>query len=187
MTLVFLLCLSVGINAQSLIGAWESYHTSESGEKLRSVVIFSDGYQVLTTSNATNGKFIHTNGGTWKIEGNTVTEKVEFNSDKPDAVGKEFSFNINLTESTMAIVGNEMQFTRLDDGFPGKLHGAWLMSGRVRNGETQSRDTSRPRKTMKILCRAPDFNGLPTIQRQNNSWEQAVGPTQPLTENIPKT
>ena len=51
----------------------------------------------------------------------------------------------------MGIVGSDMEFKRLDSGKPGTLQGAWLMSGRVSNGETQLRDTNRPRKTMKIL------------------------------------
>ena len=73
--IVLLICtfLSFGIKAQSFIGAWESYHTSENGEKLKSVVIFSDGYQVITTSDSKTGKFISTNGGTWKLEGNKMT------------------------------------------------------------------------------------------------------------------
>jgi hypothetical protein len=44
-----------------------------------------------------------------------------------------------------------MEFKRIDAGTPGKLQSAWLMSGRKRDGNIQSRDTSRPRKTMKIL------------------------------------
>src|SRR5690606_20263482 len=51
--------ISFGMNAQSVIGAWEAYHTSENGEKLKSVLIFSEGYQVLTTYEAVTGKFIH--------------------------------------------------------------------------------------------------------------------------------
>ena len=31
------------------------------------------------------------------------------------------------------------------------MAGAWLISGRMRNGELQKRDTNRPGKTMKIL------------------------------------
>ena len=44
-----------------------------------------------------------------------------------------------------------MVMKRIDDGTPGKLQNAWLMSGRIRDGKTQLRDTNRPRKTMKIL------------------------------------
>lgn len=148
-----LLCtlLSIGTNAQSLIGAWESYNTSESGEKLKSVIIFSDGFQVLTTYDTTTGKFISTNGGTWKLEGNTLTEKVEFATGNSDYVGTEMSTQISVNDSILQITGFKYAFKRLDDGAPGKLHGAWLMSGRIRDGETQLRDTSRPRKTMKIL------------------------------------
>ena len=148
--LVFMF-FSIGINAQSLLGAWESYHTSENGEKLRDVVIFSDGYQVLTTYHAVTGKFIHCNGGTWKLQGDMVTEKVEFHTDNAAHVGKEFSFKVAVTDSTMGIIGDDRQFKRIDSGTPGKLQGAWLMSGRIRDGETQLRDTTRPRKTMKIL------------------------------------
>lgn len=143
--------LSFGINAQSVIGAWERYDTSENGEKLKSVVIFSDGYQVLTIYNADTGKFVHSNGGTWKLEGDTMTEKVEFHTDNPDRVDAEVSFKIQITDSTLGIIGSDMKFKRIDNGTPGKLQGAWLMSGRKRNGEIQLRDTDRPRKTMKIL------------------------------------
>jgi hypothetical protein len=142
---------SIGINAQSLIGAWERYHTSDNGEKLKSVVIFSEGYQVLTTFNAQTGKFIHCNGGTWKLEGDSVTEKVEFHTDKSERVGSESHFKVTITDATLEIVGSKMEFKRIDNGEPGKLQGAWLMSGRIVDGKTQLRDTDVPRKTMKIM------------------------------------
>jgi len=141
----------MGIQAQSLIGAWENYTTSENGEKLKNVVIFADGYQVLTTYNATTGAFIHSNGGTWKLEGNIMTEKVEFHTDISERVGTETPFKVILTDTTIQIVGSNLKLSRIDNGKPGKLQGAWLMSGRIRDGKTQIRDTSRPRKTMKIL------------------------------------
>jgi hypothetical protein len=149
--LLFCTFLSFGINAQSFIGAWEGYHTSENGEKLKSVVIFSDGYQVITTYDSTTGKFISTNGGTWKLIGDTMTEKVEFDTNNSERVGTEVSFEVFINDSIMGIVGSEMKFKRIDKGMPGKLQGAWLMSGRIRDGKTQLRDTNRPRKTMKIL------------------------------------
>ena len=150
---ILLICtlLSIGSQAQNIIGAWESYTTTENGDKLRNVVIFADGYQVLSTYDATTGKFIHTNGGTWKLEGTTMTEIVEFHTDNAEMVGKEVSFEVKITDTTIEIVGTDKKLTKLDDGSPGKLQGAWLMSGRIRNGETQTRDTNRPRKTMKIL------------------------------------
>lgn len=151
--IVLLICifLSFGIKAQSLIGAWEGYHTSEKGEKLKSVVIFSDGYQVITTYDSKTGEFKSTNGGTWKLVGNTMTEKIEFDSNNSERVGTEVSFDVYINDSIMGIVGTKKKLKRIDTGTPGKLQGAWLMSGRIRDGKTQLRDTDRPRKTMKIL------------------------------------
>lgn len=151
--ILLLICsfLSFGIKAQSVIGAWEAFSTAENGDKLRSVVIFADGYQVITTYNATTGKFIYTNGGTWKLDGDTMSEKVEFDTGNAERVGTETTFKVSIIDDLMTIVGSDMQLKRIDNGLPGKLQGAWLMSGRIRNGKTEARDTSRPRKTMKIL------------------------------------
>ena len=151
--IIFLICMSFSfvLHAQGIIGAWENTSTSKNGNLLKSIVIFADGYQVLTTYDATTGKFIHTNGGTWKLVGNTMTEKIEFHSDNPELVGTQVSFKVSITDNEIEIVDSGSKFKRLDNGSPGKLNGAWLMSGRIRNGKTQLRDTNRPRKTMKIL------------------------------------
>jgi hypothetical protein len=80
-----------------------------------------------------------------------MTEKVEFHTDNAELVGTEVSFKVAITDSSLQIIGREMKFNRIDNGMPGALQGAWLMSGRMNDGEFQSRDTSGPRKTMKIL------------------------------------
>lgn len=143
--------ISFQINSQSVIGGWETSYTNDAGETIRTVVIFSDGYQVATNFNAKTGAFVDTNGGTWSLDGNTMTETVEFDTRNPDNVGSTVSFEVKIMENEITIVGHEMALKRIDDGSPGDLQGAWLMSGRKRNGEIQTRDTNRPRKTMKIL------------------------------------
>ena len=80
-----------------------------------------------------------------------MTEVVEFDSDNPDRVGTSVQFEIYLKNDRLGIKGQDMELTRIDDGTPGQLQGAWLMSGRVRNGELRNRDINRPRKTMKLL------------------------------------
>tara|TARA_R110002124_G_scaffold162063_5_gene329186 strand:+ start:513 stop:1223 length:711 start_codon:yes stop_codon:yes gene_type:complete len=150
---VVLICvlLSVSASSQSFIGAWEGYHESEKGVKIKTVVTFAEGYQVMTRYEANSGKFITTNGGSWKLSGNTMTEKIEFDSSNPERVGTEVSFKVSITNSEMEIVGSDMKLKKIDNGTPGKLQGAWLMSGRIRDGKKQMRDTSGPRKTMKVL------------------------------------
>ena len=149
--LIIYTLLVTNTNAQSFIGAWERNHNSENGEELKSVVIFSDGYQAISTYESKSGKFINSNGGTWELMGDTMTEKVEFDTNDPYRVGSKVTFKVKITETTMSIVGTDMEFQRIDDGLPGDLKGAWLMAGRVRDGKKQLRNTSGPRKTMKLL------------------------------------
>ncbi|MEL6557497.1 MAG: membrane or secreted protein [Bacteroidota bacterium] len=149
--LLILLILPFTLNAQNLVGAWERTFTSPEGDTLKNVVIFADGYQVATTFHASTGEFRNTNGGSWSLNGNMMTETIEFDSKNPGRTGSEVSFEIKVSEKQLELVDHKAIWTKIDNGKPGKLQGAWLMSGRVRNGETQSRDTNRPRKTMKIL------------------------------------
>lgn len=152
--LLLLVLFSSTLAAQSLIGAWEFEETTPEGQKLQVTVILTDGYQVATWYDAETGAFVKTNGGLWSIEGNTVTEVIEFDSENNERVGSEISFDIEWGDRrTMRIAGRETWLNKIDAGEPGALAGAWLMSGRKRDGagEVQQRDTSRPRKTMKIL------------------------------------
>ncbi len=150
-TFLISIFISLSLQSQNIIGAWESLSTSKEGVPQKSIVIFSDGYQVISISHAETGAFISTNGGTWRLDGDTMTEKVEFDTNNPERVGTEVSFQIIQTDKTLQAVGTDLLLNRVDNGSPGALNGAWLMSGRIRDGETQQRDTNRPRKTMKIL------------------------------------
>ena len=151
LSLIYFLLITNFIYAQSFVGAWEAMTTSAEGILIRNVVIFSDGYQVLTQHDAKTGAFISTNGGSWKLDSATMTEVVEFDSSNPDRVGSVVSFEVYLDDNTMGIVGSDLEWKRIDDGTAGALQGAWLFSGRVRNGETLLRDIKQPRKTMKIM------------------------------------
>tara|TARA_B100001113_G_scaffold329408_1_gene304269 strand:+ start:49 stop:759 length:711 start_codon:yes stop_codon:yes gene_type:complete len=150
---VFLIILFFTNNliSQNLIGAWERIQKNESGIKEKQIVIFSsNGYQSISIFNAENGNFIYTNGGTWKLNGDYLTEKVEFDTGNSERVGSEITFKIIIKKNSLAVAG-EKKWKRVDDGKPGKLEGAWLMQGRFRDGIKQLRNTDRPRKTMKIL------------------------------------
>lgn len=143
--------LTAGLEAQSFVGAWEAQTKNEKGESLRNVVIFSEGYQVSTWYYAESGKFISCNGGSWKLTGDTMTEIVEFDTKTPERVGSEVNFQVRIDKDEMGIEGEQLNWKRIDNGKPGALQGAWLMSGRIKDGKEQTRDTNRPRKTMKIL------------------------------------
>ena len=80
-----------------------------------------------------------------------MTERVEFDTANSERVGNVITFEVTITNDKLSLPESDWHFSRIDDGGPGDLNGAWLMSGRYRNGEKQMRNTDRPRKTMKIL------------------------------------
>lgn len=137
-------------HAQSLVGAWEATMEKD-GRTLRNVVIFSASHQVATSYDAKTGAFVGTNGGSWSLADNSLTETVEFDFEKPERVGTTSSFEIELTADELKLKDSNTVWKRIDNGTPGALAGAWLISGRMRDGEIQKRNTDRPRKTMKIL------------------------------------
>ena len=154
LTICFTLAVVIShaqINPGDLTGAWQWNGSDESGNPVTAVVIFAEGgYQVATWYNLESKKFIHTNGGLWSLEGNTITETVEFHTDDAEKVGTSVSFQITLDGDVLKIVGDEQPWSRIDSGGPGKLAGAWLITGRERNGQ-MTLIKPGPRKTMKIL------------------------------------
>lgn len=155
-TLLFFSCIffSFGIQAQEaqeIIGAWERSYKSSEKENLKTILIVSKNHHVLTTYNADTGAFIETKGGSWTSEGDKIKETVEFDSKNPESVGTEIKYTIAVTDSLLEFVGGKLKMKRIDNGTTGALQGAWLMSGRTVDGETQLRDIDTPRKTMKIL------------------------------------
>ena len=150
-TIIILILANLFSYAQSPVGAWERYYNDENGNTIRSVVIFSEKFQSIAMFNAKSGEFIYSNGGTWELNGNMMTERVEFDTANSERVGNVITFEVTITNDKLSLPESDWHFSRIDDGGPGDLYGAWLMSGRYRNGVKQLRNTNRPRKTMKIL------------------------------------
>ena len=138
--------ISVSITAQSaLTGAWQR----QIDDQTQAVSIVADRY--FAVSNYKKDQFVSTLGGHWTA-GSTGTLKItiEWDSENPENVGAEVELPYTLKEHQLTVDG--VSWTRLDDGTPGKLADAWLMTGRKRNGigEMTMREIG-PRKTMKIL------------------------------------
>ena len=150
--LIAIILFSININAQNLVGAWERTQKNELGTMEKQIVIFSsNGFQSISIFNAESGEFIYTNGGTWELSGDDLTEKIEFDTGNPERIGSKVTFKIIVKKNTITVPAMERTWKRIDDGKPGKLEGAWLMAGRFRNGKKQMRKVDGPRKTMKLL------------------------------------
>ena len=76
-TILFILIIvSQFLNSQSIDGAWEKYETNLAGTNERYVAIFSNGFNTSTVYNNIDGEFISTNGGSWYLDGNLLTQKL---------------------------------------------------------------------------------------------------------------
>ena len=146
-TLLGLLCLPA-IHAQSIQGAWTTTQSSN-GIEIEHVLIFAGDYFSEGIFEKSTGKFLGTKGGSFKSNGDALDLHYEYSTTDPESVGTTDSVAFKIIGEALEL--GEWTWKRLDDGTPGDLHGAWLISGRKRDGEIVKRDTSGPRKTMKIL------------------------------------
>jgi hypothetical protein len=139
------------IRNTDLVGAWQT------GTDTLITRIFTDKIFVYAAYNVKSKQFMGTAGGRWKIDKGTLLETYEFNTRFPDRVGKTSTISIvvknnnQLVSSTGDYAGQSSKsWSRLDDGSPGRLAGAWLITGRMNDGVFHSM-TPGARRTMKIL------------------------------------
>jgi hypothetical protein len=147
--LSFLLIIGAACQAQSLKinGAWKS-GTDEN----HIAMIVTDRHFSAFVYNKKNNTFIGTYGGTWRIENNQFIEVHEFNTMNPEWIGTEQTSEVLLKDDKLFFKTSEAteEFSRIDNGNPGQLAGAWLITGRMTDKGMEKR-TPGPRKTMKIL------------------------------------
>lgn len=136
-------------HAQDLHGAWTTTESDNTGDQTEHTLIFAGTFFSEAIFGKTHGKFIGTKGGSYTLNDDTLDLTYEFANQSPNLVGETRSVSYTLKNNILEMGGST--WTRIDDGTPGDLFGAWLISGRKRDGEIIKRDTSGPRKTMKIL------------------------------------
>lgn len=132
------------IHAQDqLLGAWSNLEGNA-----KTVLIFSKSCFSITKYNLNTGDFSSTKGGIWTRSDSQINLEYEFDSQDSTQVGNIEKQAISFSDVNLSFANK--QWIKLDDGSPGDLSGAWLMTGRKRNGEMRERAIG-PRKTMKIL------------------------------------
>lgn len=140
--IIFISLFNLNLNADAsnkLHGAWKS----DEG-----VLIMAGNYFSFTSFSAT--EFHYTYGGSWKTDGEKLLLTFEYHTQNQSKVGTDQLVELSIKKKTMKLDG--VDFSRLDDGKPGQLFGAWLFSNRIRNGELGTpRAADNPRKTLKIL------------------------------------
>lgn len=149
-----MLLVSITLNSRAqlsdLIGAWKY----ENGDTTIALII-TNRHFAETIYSLKNKTFLSTAGGSWSTQNGHFRKRYEFSSDKPERVGltesfyyhKEVKGKLGMVEESNQ---KKREFTFVDNGSPGKLAGAWLITGRMQGGSLQS-ITPGARRTMKIL------------------------------------
>ncbi|MGE0587670.1 MAG: membrane or secreted protein [Cyclobacteriaceae bacterium] len=128
--------------ANDLLGAWEISKGDTKG-----LWIITDKHFSITYYKA--DEYLSTEGGEWETASNGDIEVMwEYNTQTPDLIGT--NKNISVKQKGSNLTADGTQWKRVDSGTPGKLEGAWLITGRYRDGELTER-TPGVRRTMKIL------------------------------------
>ncbi|WP_026463737.1 hypothetical protein [Adhaeribacter aquaticus] len=137
----------MAISTKDLVGAWRLGPANQ-----RTVMIATDKIISVATYDIPGKKFISSYGGTWRLDGNKLVIKQEWNSAAPEQVGQETSQEVQVSQNKLHIKGKNQTWTRLDDGKPGALMGAWIITGNYTNDQVSKRPSPfYPRRTMKIL------------------------------------
>ncbi|MBN8577830.1 MAG: membrane or secreted protein [Cytophagales bacterium] len=139
---------SVSFAQPNLNGAWQA-GTDEN----RMVMIVADKFYSIVVYSLKDKNYLGTFGGTYRIESGEFIAMPEFDTFNKEQIGVESRSVLHLSGTNLKMGSGKIvwDFKKLDDGKPGALAGAWLITGRMGDdGKIQSR-TPGARKTMKLL------------------------------------
>lgn len=137
----------ISLAQPNITGAWQA-GTDEN----RMVMIVADKFYSVAVYNTKDKTYTGTYGGIFKIEKGEFIYTNEFNTLNKEDIGVESRATFQLSGNSFKLGSGKIvwDFKRLDDGKPGALAGAWLITGRVTGNGMQTM-TPGARKTMKIL------------------------------------
>lgn len=128
-----------------MIGAW--VYGPDANKVL---MICTDKIFAVSNYDLPGKRFLNSYGGTWRVEGDKIIKKIEWNSADTTQVGKEMVEQVQITPTRLVI--KKESWNRLDDGTPGALQGAWIITGNYKNDSVSKRaNPFYPRRTMKVL------------------------------------
>ncbi len=135
---------------KALVGAWETKWTDHNGEAWTVMAIVADGFWAEGRYRGDEPAFAMAAGGRYQVRDGTLVLTYEFHSRRSDKVGVKDVHRVRIDGDALYL-DDHRPWRRVDAGVPGVLSGAWLISGRMRQGLMRRRSVDKSRKTMKIL------------------------------------
>jgi hypothetical protein len=142
----------VPVKPISLQGAW-STTTQQNNEMTKQMMLVSGSYFAISAYTADKGVYLWTKGGSYTLSGTNLVFTYEFNTKDTALVGKTEKVKAKVKNRNLSLIAgsSKSNWSAMDVTTTTPLTAAWLISGRKQSGEISKMDTTRPRKTMKIL------------------------------------
>ncbi len=128
-----------------------TYITEEDTLQVTHQFAIDDSYFVYSAYTSSPNTFITTMGGYYTAKKDTITVNLEFNANYKEDQIKTLQIPYTIAKEQLIVDFKGIKALTTPATNKQALDGKWLMAGRVVNGEERSRDTTRPRKTMKFL------------------------------------
>jgi hypothetical protein len=144
--IVVLMILQTNSFAQSIQGAWK--RDLDTAIQYLTIV---DNYFSIATFHVSEKRFIMSRGGTAVFLNGKMNGKIEFNTVDKAEVGKDCSYGITATNSSLDLDAENISlpWQKVDDAVGG-LSGNWRITGREQDGKMIPMKPGA-RKTIKIL------------------------------------
>jgi len=144
--IVVLMILQTNSFAQSIQGAWK--RDLDNAIQYLTIV---DNYFSIATFHVSEKRFIRSRGGTAVFLNGKMNGKIEFNTVDKAEVGKDYSYGITATNSSLDLDAENISlpWQKVDDAVGG-LSGNWRITGREQDGKMIPMKPGA-RKTIKIL------------------------------------
>lgn len=141
------------VSAQQFEGSWQLVSVNDESATDREVIkIVVDGYFALGSKSLGDNSFLGAAGGEYKISGNTLIEKRDFDTYDETKINQEKPYKLAWKDANTVQISNDEE-TKVWRKLPhakDDLDGNWVITGRERNGEMNTM-TPGDRRTIKIL------------------------------------
>jgi hypothetical protein len=139
-------CLALQPFSEKPVGAWEKKEGS-----ITHTLVIVDDYYSLSIFDVNAKRFIHTEGGTCRVDKDMMNGEIEYNTTDKTQVGRGYAFTFSMNGTNMKTFrdGKDDVWVRTDDG-KGPLAGNWRITAREQAGKMVEIKPAA-RKTIKLL------------------------------------
>jgi hypothetical protein len=146
-----LFCLNAfQLNAQIEPGVYRANETHEQGTRHFLLLISSD-YFAHTVYDTSPNHFVETKGGHYLIDGDSLTVRLEFNSNYADDGEKVLRAVLYLDDGKLIFNDHQERIYIRESSTDQDLDGLWLFATRGPDTGQERRGEANPRKTLKFL------------------------------------